>query len=394
AYKPSASLCKTLLSAAILNYPPPTLIGYGGSPDSERPGMDGVKRTFSILTGKEVRDDDLVMVVSEDTIFQLPATITLSRFFSTLHSTSTTLLTTYGRVPNINDSTSNTPKTQRPQRYTPKLLFSDSKSCSSTPDSPACLSVPESPLPKHISSPKTNGGNDASESDSVTPRYLGASLHIGRATSLIPLYKRATEILEFKDIGKSGKEYVFEQLFGEQEYARSLFLEEERARRPAWRNWLADIFFSKQSSESIVKPDFTASQKQEGNEGQKQESEFGIMLDYSSSLFQDLRDSAQDLQFVTFGEQQEGMKNGAPSRIEGKAKMWKIKHPMRLPIDLSNAPGPFGGMDVSSVKPGSNSNEDVPGKGMADTDASWADVPLLTNIMVPAGSVPTALNFH
>lgn len=68
AYKPSAAICRTLLSAAILNYPPPTLIGHGSSPAvKEKSDNDLVKRTFSFLTGKEVRDDDLVMVVSKGT---------------------------------------------------------------------------------------------------------------------------------------------------------------------------------------------------------------------------------------------------------------------------------------------------------------------------------------
>ncbi len=63
AHKATTNLCKTLLSAAILNYPPPTLVNYGGSMDFERPGMDVVRDTFSFLIGKEVHDDDLVLVV-------------------------------------------------------------------------------------------------------------------------------------------------------------------------------------------------------------------------------------------------------------------------------------------------------------------------------------------
>ncbi|KAH7397636.1 hypothetical protein BKA64DRAFT_642784 [Cadophora sp. MPI-SDFR-AT-0126] len=396
AYKPSPSLCRTLLSAAILDYPPPTLIGYGGTPDKERPGMDEAKRTFSFLTGKEARDDDLVMVVSEDTIFQLPATTALTRFFSTLHSTSTNLLTKYGRLPSTDNH--NTPKHQRPQRYTSKVLFTASKSCSNAPDSPACLSIPDSPLPHPISTSISNplniGGNDSS-STTKPPRFLEVSMHISRASSLIPLYKRATELLESGDIGKSGKEYVFEQLFGEQEYARSLFLEEERAKRPAWRNWLADIF-SSTPSEGIVKPKVTSNQEGSEKEEQKEdgESEFGIMLDYSSTVFQDMRNSAQDLQFVIFGDEKEGTKNGAPSRIEGKAKTWKIKRPIRLPPDLSNAPDPFGGIDVLSIKPSQDSRKNIPGQEVTGTDASWADVPLLMNLMVPSSTVPAAFDFR
>lgn len=65
ANKPTANLCKTLLSAAILNYPPPTLVSYGGSADMERPGRDVVKNTFGFLHGREAHDDDLVLLVEE-----------------------------------------------------------------------------------------------------------------------------------------------------------------------------------------------------------------------------------------------------------------------------------------------------------------------------------------
>jgi hypothetical protein len=65
ANKPTANLCKTMLSAAILNYPPPTLISYGAPGGSERPGADIVKNTFNFLLGREAHEDDLILVVEE-----------------------------------------------------------------------------------------------------------------------------------------------------------------------------------------------------------------------------------------------------------------------------------------------------------------------------------------
>ncbi|KAK0103663.1 hypothetical protein ONS95_005674 [Cadophora gregata] len=393
AYKPSAPLCRALLSAAILDFPPPTLIGYGGKPNKERLSLDGVKSTFGFLTGKDVRADDLVLIVSEDTIFQLPAPITLSRFFSNLHSASTTLLKQYGRLPNTDDSTSNKPQNQPPQRYTPKLLFSASKSCFHASDSQACLSVPDSPLPHPLSTPNAKPQTSEGINTSATthpPHFLGSGLHIGRASSLIPLYKRATELLEISDLVKNGvnTQHVFQQLFGEQEYARSLVLEEEKKQRPTWKNWLSSIF-SKQSSEGELKPEITPND--EGKEGQNAdgEKEFGITLDYSSSVFQDPEDSIQDLQFVVFDDQKGGSKNGAPSRIEGKAKTWKIKRPIRLPNDLSKSPGPFEDMDLSSIKSTPYSKE-----GTHTDSTSWSEIPLLTNTLIPASSIPAILSLN
>jgi hypothetical protein len=65
ASKPTANLCKTLLSAAILNFPPPTLVGYQIDRTDERPGVDLVKNTFKFLTGREAHDDDLLLIVEE-----------------------------------------------------------------------------------------------------------------------------------------------------------------------------------------------------------------------------------------------------------------------------------------------------------------------------------------
>jgi len=64
---PTANLCKTLLSAAILNYPPPTLVSYGATEGNNRAGVGVVRRTFSFLLGKEVHDDDLILVLEDGT---------------------------------------------------------------------------------------------------------------------------------------------------------------------------------------------------------------------------------------------------------------------------------------------------------------------------------------
>jgi len=58
-------LCKTLLSAAVLNYPPPTLLRYQETAVAIRPGADVVRNVFSFLLGKEAHDDDLILIVGE-----------------------------------------------------------------------------------------------------------------------------------------------------------------------------------------------------------------------------------------------------------------------------------------------------------------------------------------
>jgi hypothetical protein len=64
AKKPAANLCKTLLSAAVLNYPPPTLIRYYEE-EGEHLGYDVVKKTLNFLQGKEAHEHDLVLIIEE-----------------------------------------------------------------------------------------------------------------------------------------------------------------------------------------------------------------------------------------------------------------------------------------------------------------------------------------
>jgi hypothetical protein len=59
----TARFCRTVLSAAILDYPPPTLIIYGASRGVATSGIDVVQYTDKFLVGKEVHDDDLMMMV-------------------------------------------------------------------------------------------------------------------------------------------------------------------------------------------------------------------------------------------------------------------------------------------------------------------------------------------
>jgi hypothetical protein len=65
ANKPSVNLCKTMLSAAVLNYPPPTLINYGTNLGNKQPGENVVKNTFRFLLGKEVHESDLIFIIEE-----------------------------------------------------------------------------------------------------------------------------------------------------------------------------------------------------------------------------------------------------------------------------------------------------------------------------------------
>ncbi|KAG4441607.1 hypothetical protein IFR05_002891 [Cadophora sp. M221] len=404
--KPSANLCKTLLSAAILNYPPPMLISYGESPDSERPGMDVVKNTFSFLLGKEVHDGDLILIIDEDTIFQLSPSVTISRFIHTSQDTSTKLLSKYGRVPNTNGTT--IPKSQRAPKYTQKILFGATKSCSSPPDDPACHSIPDSSLPK---STYSSLSNNHTETTNTPPHHITLTLLIGRASSLRPFYKHLSELLEFSPQGIKGSHQTITQIYREQEHARSLFLSSSRPDIPAWRQWISSIFTNTKPNPSLpTNPsNQTPTTPQTQNQIPNHESEFGISLDYHTFIFQAMRSSSDDLEIIQFDQTSNTTKG--PSKSQ--AASYRIKRPIHLPADLENVPPPLFSAGIDTDTDVENENKenishdtcspDESRKGNekdkdkeidAKTPHPWSSLPLWTNTRVPTSSVPAMLGFH
>ncbi|KAE8445156.1 hypothetical protein EG329_013652 [Mollisiaceae sp. DMI_Dod_QoI] len=369
ASKPTENLCKTLMSAAMLNYPPPTLISYGNTGHNERPGVDEVSNIFAFLHGKEAHDDDLILVVEEDAWFQLPAEVTINRYFHGLRDSNVKLLEKYGRVQH-NDSTI-VSSSQR-QKYTMKILFGSAKQCSNGASDPACYSVPESPLPKDIYGDETDRHPEGKYN---RPRYMSSAMVMGRVADLRPIYKEATEMLEFADIGKHGSQYVFSQIFGEQEYARTLSLASARNGPSKWRSWLSAVL-SKPQDSLVNPPNITL----KANKNY----EYGIGLDYFSSIFQVMNNSVDDVRFVRFNHPSV---IASPSRISAKA----FKNPIQLPSDLGLAPPPFFQNQASSFNPDPPITEL---DNMHDDTALWTDIELSTNVIVPASSVPASLNFH
>ncbi|CAL3963293.1 unnamed protein product [Diplocarpon coronariae] len=360
AHKATANLCRTLLSASVLGYPPPIMINYRGPIDYERPGVDVIRSTFSFLTGKEAHIDDLVLVVEEDAWFQLPPEVMINRFFQGNRDASAQLLDKYGRLKNSNGT--RIPKYQRPQRYNQTVLFASMKQCSNEPGDPACHSVPHSPLPANVCGPETDINPDRKHN---CARYMSSSMIMGRVADLRPIYKRASEMLEFEDVGKKGSQYVFSQIFGEQEYVRTLSRSTSGS-LPAWWIWLSALF-SKAADPPISALSIPLNAEQNY--------EFGIGLDYTSSIFQDMKDSTEDVQVVTFDHDA------------------RFNRPIRLPSDLLAAPLPYS--LNQAVESPSNTNlpltelDDVP-----PLNTTWSAVPLAANTIIASSSVPASLAFR
>jgi hypothetical protein len=279
------------------------------------------------------------------------------------------LLDKYGRITNENWTI---PVSHWPQKYTQRVLFGATKECSNAPSDPACYSPPQSPLPKDIYG---SGTDKHSEGKYNRPRFIQSTMVMGRVADLRPIYKQASEMLEFEKIGEHGSQYIFSKIFGEQEYQRDLEYTSSLSTAAKFFSWFATSF-TNSPKPSVQRPNITL------HAGKTYE--YGIGLDYASSIFQVMNNSAEDIRFVKFDH---------PSVIASPSKLSasSFKNPIHLPPDLSLTPPPFSQHEVSTPNP------DPPITALdniEDKNTPWSDVELATNVIVPGSSVPASLNFH
>ncbi|KAF7856994.1 hypothetical protein EAF04_009754 [Stromatinia cepivora] len=389
ARKRSANLCKTLISAAVLNYPPPTLIGFELD---EKEGKDSsssqyVQETLNFLNGKEVHDDDIVLILDGDTWLQVPVEIIISRFLRNTQDSNLSLLKQYGRVSINNSMVDRTsPKRPRPQKYTQKVLFAAQKECGIRDGSAelACYAniIPQSTLPKNSYGSKT----DRYEAGIYNrPRFIEGALAVGKARDVRRVWKRAEELARLQHKSKdTSVQNVFTQIFGEQEWNR---IQSRKASSSRFWIWLEAKLGYGVNVDALAANNITFEQ-----EGPSENYEFGIGLDYSSGLFQTMRKSSDDVRFVRYGEKQEkgivrlrGIIQGA---VGDSAKLLAELKAIGGPLELC------GGGDVH--KEGEIRDTEME-KALMDVrkqNITWKDVQLGTNMEVPGTSVPASLNFN
>jgi hypothetical protein len=78
AQKPTPNLCRTLLSAAALNYPSPVLINYKANDSARQAAANIIHKTFDFLSSTEAQLDDLIMIIEEGMLMPILVAIALS----------------------------------------------------------------------------------------------------------------------------------------------------------------------------------------------------------------------------------------------------------------------------------------------------------------------------
>lgn len=377
ARKRSPNLCKTLLSAAILNYPPPTLIGFDLDDKEEQedtPHTRYVQHTLDFSDEKEVQNNDIVLLLDEYTWLQLPVEMLIKRFERNILDNGALLLKKYGRVntSTILDKTT-FPLPLPPQKYTQKVLFAAQKECNVAHglESPDCYAnlIPQSSLYRRINGKETNGHGSGKNN---RPRFIEGALAIGRAGDIKRVWRRTAELAQLQHEGETpSTQNLFTRIFGEQEWNR---VQSRKASSLRFRVWLGEkLGYGIDNHNGTMLP----------SKGPDLNYEFGIGLDYTSSVFQLLEKSRDDVSFVEFGKK---------NRLNWKGETGRLWGSVKLPMEFEKVGKP---MELCGLENGNNETDSklaIDGRKLGDI--TWKDIPLAANIGISNSAIPAALNFH
>ncbi|KAL9048115.1 MAG: hypothetical protein Q9206_006233 [Seirophora lacunosa] len=380
----NSNLCKTLLSSFVLAYPPPTLINYGKKFDGDSwdkgTHTGKIRGVYDYLSNKDkVADDDMVLVIDGyDIWFQLPPVIMIKRYHQLVHEATVRLRRRYGTEPKEPEGAET--RTEVAAKYSQSVVFGADKLCwPNSADDPACAAIPYSTLPKDAYGPLTDTD---SEGFLNRPRFLNSGTVMGPVKDVRAIYEVAVRKVEEENRGTIGDQFVFAEIFGEQEYQRETQRQSTQGAGGRWYEWLSNALGASDSplaaNQTIKNMTVVPGRRYE----------FGIGLDYESKMFQTMTHSANDVEFITYNDTAL-----FPGIIEKHPNLKQT--PFALPVDIQKAHGPFwysspGNHSLepkdSFLLPHSNYLDDLPER------IDWYDAPLATNLYSP--SVPTLLHIN
>ncbi len=361
----NVSLCRTLVSAAILNYPPPTLLHYDPNSGANTEIKNDILYIYKFLNNKDLGDEDLVMVADIHMWFQLPAQVLVDRYSRLVAMSDAGLARKYGL------------DEEGKLKYRTKVLFAASKWCELRAGAEdgkephgLCEAAPGSSLPDDLYGPLT----DRVESKRTRPRYLSRSTHIGRVADLRVLYATALHS------HAGNQQTTFSVLFA----AQSITREQQRLASKS----TVSKFWSGRARGKVDKllrvfsgyvPEMTLNPQEVA--------QLGVGLDYESKIFQSMVLSTEDIRPVKF-EQKTLI--ASPSRLAAQSFI----RPLQLPADLDNSaiPPPYKVLPVPVV--GGVADEPWLEIDKLPLSKQWSSIPLLTNIFSPGSSVPASINLN
>ena len=380
ASEPNPDLCKTLLSSFLLDYPPPTLINFGKvfSGEGENGSHAGkIRGVYEYLKDqKQVSDDDLVLITDGyDAWFQLPPEVMIRRYHILIREVNERLQRKYGMIthePREHGSTATV------QKYVQNIVFGADKLCwPNAAEDAACAAVPPSTIATNVYGAGTDQDPEGFQN---RPRYLNSGTIIGPVADIRVMYEWAFKKAEAQHRSGLGDQFVFAEIFGEQEFQREAMRRSSQGAGGRWLDWLAESLGNSVSPFSANKTINSLS----STPGQRYE--FGIGLDYESRLFQTMTHSTSDIEFLYYNDSR------LLSHIQETHRPSNL-HPLLLTADIARVKSP---MSISG-----NKSEDFTGGflfplsytlDMLPDKLTWEEVPLATNLFAP--SIPPLLHFN
>ena len=327
----------------MLNYPVPTLINWGTEED-ENAYIQHLAKVENILLHLQSfardNDDDLVLIVDGfDTIFQLRSDVLLRRYFAINEAANHRIASTFGRV------------VARDHGIRQTVLFGPDSLCWPSEDErrPACWAVPQSTLPIHSFGPYDDTEFVDAKVNPVyaRPRWLNSGTIMGRLGDVRAVLE-STLALIHENHTTDSDQYYFANLFGTQEYSRSLLQKDQ----------------SLPVDGSVDIPKIRSGQR----------TEFHVGLDYETAIFQSVGYKYDFIRFLRFN----GVRGENKAHLSGN---FNNTHNVELSRDIADSPLPFSAVKhVHRTVSREHNNlkvKDFSGNG--PLDLSWGDVPLAMN---------------
>ncbi|KAL9100311.1 MAG: hypothetical protein Q9163_004290, partial [Psora crenata] len=208
---------------------------------------------------------------------------------------------------------------------------------------------------------------------------------MGPVKDVRDIYELAAHKVEAEGRGGLGDQFVFAEIFGEQEFQRETLRRASQGAGGRWLDWLSDTLGT---SESPIPPNSTI-KNMTTVPGQRYEYSMG--LDYESRLFQTMTHSADDIEFIAY--------NSSTDLLSTHHSL-----PLFLPQDLQTAKSPFsyaspGNRSVESdpkrktlLLPYSPNLDNLPDQQVDGTEVTWRDLPLATN--THSAAIPSLLHIN
>lgn len=347
ASKPDVNLCKLLLGAATLGYPSPVLINYNETFDE--PGLvaggshlakiAGVHRYVANL--HESHDEDIVLMVDGfDVWMQLRPQTLLDRYYD---------LTRRGneRIESVLGTS-----VARERNIRQQVIFGCQKRCWPwNPEDPPCYAVPNSTLPRDIYGARTDTpSGEEYPFQNNRPRFLVSGTAIGPVRAFRRLFDQALEQVKTEP-NFGSDQYIFSHIFGDQEIWR------EAVRRDT-ASYTANLWRANSVPGRHFKDEHIQQVRQKAAARPDQAFEFGIGIDYESSIVLNTVFAEDDTEWLTFSDSSSLLAAQNDHLVPNKYRT------TTLSPDVADALPPFWTFSVEKFP----------------RWTSWTSIPLFTNI--------------